>query len=256
MRLEKLIAIALLAALLAACSTPGGLSRSSAADKREDAAQIHTQLGQSYLEQGDLKTALDKLTKALQFDPNYAPAHTVIAVVYERIGQNDQAEQHYRRAVELEPKKGIPNNNLGAFLCRDGKVEESIRYFRTAIADPFYATPDTAYTNAGTCELKLNQADAAEADFRKAVQTNPQNREALFQLARVLYGKHDLFHARAFIQRFDGIGEPTAESLLLGHDIEAGLGNAEGAQDYAKRLRNQFPDSEQARSLDHASNMR
>lgn len=255
MRLEKLIATALLAVLLAACAAPGA-PRSNAADKRDEAAQIHTQLGQSYLEQGDLKTALDKLTKALQFDPNYAPAHTVIAVVYERIGQNDQAEEHYRKAVELEPTKGIPNNNLGTFLCHEGKVEESIRYFRKAIADPFYATPDTAYTNAGTCELKLNQADAAEADFRKAVQTNPQNREALFQLARVLYGKRDFFHARAFIQRFDGIGEPTAESLMLGHDIEAGLGNAEGAQDYAKRLRSQFPDSEQARSLDHTSNMR
>lgn len=256
MRLEKCLAAALLAALLAACSSMGGgPAGSRAADNRQNAAQIHTQLGQSYLEQGDLKTALDKLTKALQFDPNYAPAHTVIAVVYERIGQNGQAEEHYRKAVDLEPKKGIPNNNLGAFLCREGKVEESIKYFERAIADPFYASPDTAYANAGTCQLKLNRTDAAEADFRHAVELNPQNREALYQLARVLYGKQDFFHARAFIQRFDGLGQPTADGLLLGHDIEAGLGNAAGAQDYAKRLRSQFPDSEQARSLDHA-NMR
>jgi type IV pilus assembly protein PilF len=38
--------------------------------------------------------------------------------------------------------------------------------------------------------------------------------------------------------------------LKLGHDIELRLGDGEAAQDYAKRLREKFPDSEPARALE------
>jgi type IV pilus assembly protein PilF len=61
------------------------LPQTSKADQALEAARVHTELGQRYMANGDLQTALEKLTLALKFDPNYAPAHTVIAVLYERI---------------------------------------------------------------------------------------------------------------------------------------------------------------------------
>ena len=90
------------------------------------------------------------------------------------------AEEHYRRAVQLEPTKGGPNNNLGAFLCRMGRGAEAEPYFRKAVADPFYSTPDVALTNAGVCQLKSNDAQAAERDFRDALQRNPEQWRGAF----------------------------------------------------------------------------
>src|SRR6185312_1329684 len=184
-------------------------------DQRQDAARIHTELAQHYMADGDLQDALAKLQLALKFDPNYAPAHTVIAVVYEKINNLPEAEAHYRKAVALEPTKGAPNNNLGQFLCRTGKVQESIGYFRKAVADPFYATPDVAYTNAGICQLRANDTAGAETSFRDAIARNPVNGDALFHLAEVLYRQGDAFRARAFIQRFDALGQPNAAALDL-----------------------------------------
>lgn len=226
------------------------MPQSSKAEQAEDAARIHTELGQRYMASGDLQTALEKLTKALQFDPNYAPAHTVIAVLYERINKLPEAEQHYRKAVALEPAKGAPNNNLGVFLCHTGKIAEANQYFQKAVADPFYQTPDVAWSNDGVCQLRANDRKGAEASFRKAVALNPQNGEALLQLANVLYLNNDAFRARAFMQRFDALGQPSAASLKLGHDIEYRLGNRDSALNYGKRLQSQFPDSEQAHALD------
>ena len=253
-----------LCALLTGCVTVGGgaggtdssgdrLPRTSQADEAEDAARIHTELGQHYLQNGDLQTALEKLTKALQFDDNYAPAHTVIAVVYERINDMAKAELHYRRAVALEPSKGGPNNNLGAFLCRIGKGGESEAYFRKAVADPFYKTPDIALTNAGVCQLKSNNTKAAQDDFREALQRNPNNGEALFQLANTMYQSGDAFRARAFLQRFDALGTPSPDAFRLGYLIESRLGNTDAALSYRQRLLSQFPDSDQARSLDQTA---
>ncbi|MBD8900379.1 type IV pilus biogenesis/stability protein PilW [Rhodanobacter sp. DHG33] len=258
MRFKSLSALGLSLAL-AGCVTVGdnadhsqndtSIPKTSKADQRKDAARVHTDLAQHYLALGNLQDALAKLKLALQFDPNYAPAHTVIAFVYEKINKLPEAETNYRQAVALEPDKGMPNNNLGQFLCRTGKFQESIGYFQKAVADPFYSTPDVALTNEGICQLQMGNQAAAEASFRDAIARNPNNGDALFHLAEVLYRQGDAFRARAFIQRFDALGGSNAAALKLGYDIESRLGNTDAAQTYLRRLQSQFPDSEQARAL-------
>lgn len=264
MRCERLLWLGL-AALLGGCVTVGGnngnnygegsgnqrapkVVSASKAQQRRDAARIHTELAQHYLAQGDLQDALAKLQLALKFDPDYAPAHTVIAYVYERINKVPEAEANYRKAEALEPTKGDTNNNLGLFLCRHGKEQESIAYFNKAVADPFYSTPDAALTNAGICQMNVGNLGAAETSFRDAIARNANNGDALFHLAEVLYRQGNAFGARAFIQRFDALGKPTAASLQLGYDIESRLGNTDAAQNYLRRLRGQFPGSGQVRA--------
>ena len=254
MRRERALGVVLACALLSACSSGGGtrqsqLPQESASEQARNAAEVHTELGQRYLERGQLEPALAKLRKALAFDPDYVPAHTVIAVLYERIGKLGNAEQEYRKAVQLAPNKGATNNNLGQFLCKIGKIDESLGYFAKAVADPFYQTPAAAYLNAGTCLLKIGQPARAVTQLRSALAINPDDADALFQMANALAQQKDYFHARAFIQRFEALGKPRPESLLLGYQIERGLGELEIARQYAKKLQDQFPESDQARSL-------
>ena len=252
MRLERWGMVAALALACAGCvgGEQGVLKPNTKADDRAKGAEVHTELGQRYMQQGDLKGAMEKLQKALQFDPNYAPAYTVLGVLYERINDPVNAEQSYRKAVELDPKKGSNNNNLAVFLCKQGRAADSKPYFDRALADPFYETPDLALTNAGTCQLQSKDYDAAEAYLRKALARNPNNADALYQMANVLYLKNDAFRARAFLQRYEALGQSSPNELKLGHDIELRLGNGDGARDYAKRLREKFPDSEPARALE------
>lgn len=250
--LLRAFAIAL-ATALAACQTSGGggpnLKKDSAASEKVEAARVHTELGQKYMQQGKLEIALDNLNKALAYDSDYADAHTVIAVLYERIGDARQAEEHYRRAAQIKSKGGNELNNYGTFLCKIGRYDEAAQYFDRAMADPFYKTPDVALTNAGTCLLKGGKKEQAEASLRKALELSPNNAEALFQLSEVLYEKGDYFKARAFMQRFESVGQARPESLMLGRNIELRLGNASAASDYTRRLLQSFPESQQAREL-------
>lgn len=254
MRLERILFAVLLPLLLAACATGSGKSHPAPPGDPENpktkAANLYTDLGQKYMAQGKLEVALENLNKALAADNNHADAHTVIALLFERIGDNAQAEEHYRRAAELMPKSGNENNNYGAFLCKIGRFDDASTYFVRAITDPFYKTPVVALTNSGTCAIKGGKLDVAEKDLRLALDREPNNSEALFQMATVLYQKNDFFRARAFIQRYEEVGQQSADSLLLGRNIELRLGNAKASQDYTSRLRQKFPESEQARSLD------
>lgn len=254
MRPDRILAPILLAAatLLAGCGdgSIGGVKKESAASQRQEAARTRTDLGQKYMQQGKLETALENLDKALEYDPGYVDAHTVIAVLYETINQPAKAGEHYRRATELKPKGGAEANNYGWFLCRQGRYDESQVYFDRALADPFYQTPALAMGNSGTCLLKAGKRDEAEKRLRVALESNPQDAEALVQLASLLYDKGEYLKARGFIQRFEAISpHPRPDALLLARNIELRLGNAGAASDYTRKLMQGFPESEQARSL-------
>jgi len=220
----------------------------------QESAAIWVQLGQHYLEMGKLEIAKEDLLKALKFDPKSVDAHTVLATLYDRVGDQANAKLHYRAAADLAPTAGAANNNYGLYLCKLGRFDQAQKRFEMEKADGFYKDRDYIYLNSGTCTLLAKgSVDVAEADFRRAIDINPNNAQALFQLASVLYDKNDFFKARAFIQRFDALGQPSPDALLLARNIEVKLGNASAAHDYAQRLREQFPDASQTHSLDAAS---
>ncbi|MEO8461021.1 MAG: type IV pilus biogenesis/stability protein PilW [Dokdonella sp.] len=237
---------------LAACSTTSsrGIKRESAADRREEAARANTELGQRYMQQGKLELALEKLNRALAADSDYVDAHTVVAVLYEQIGDEKQAEEHYRRASQLRQKGGAEANNYGTFLCKLRRYDEATGYFDRALADPFYRTPEVALTNAGTCLVDSGKYVDAERDLKLALSKNQNNVEALFQMARLLYATNDFFRARAFMQRFEAAAKPRPDALLLARNIELQLRNGEAAREYTRRLLQGFPESPQARELD------
>lgn len=251
---KRFSAVFLLAASLslAACSdgSIGGVRKENASSQRQDAARTRTDLGQKYMQQGKLEIALENLKKALEYDSGYVDAHTVIAVLYETINDQAKAGEHYRRATELKPKGGSEANNYGWYLCRQGRHADSQTYFTRALADPFYQTPWLALGNSGTCFLKAGNSDEAEKRLRAAIAANPQDAEALVQLASLLYEKAEYFNARGFIQRYESLS-PAArpDVLMLARNIELRLGNATAAGQYTQKLLQGFPDSEQARAL-------
>lgn len=233
----------LLAMLLFACaSTPDTDQESSAAK----AARVNTQLGQEYMNRGQYEVALDKLKKALRADPDYAPAHTVMAVLYERLGERDTAAKHYRAAVDANPGNGDVNNNYGTFLCRTGQAGRAERYFEEALEDPFYRTPAVAMANAGTCMLNQGNVDKAEVYLRQSLGYDDDFPDALFGMARVSYAKADYLRARGFLQRYEAAAPMTAETLMLGYRVETELNNPADARRHADRLLERFPKSPQA----------
>jgi len=52
---------------------------------------------------GQLDEAAGKLNEALALDPNYALAHSALAVVLQRLGRHDEAIEHAKQVCELEP---------------------------------------------------------------------------------------------------------------------------------------------------------
>jgi type IV pilus assembly protein PilF len=235
---------------LLACAQSGGRSGPSTDAGKREAAVTQVQLGVGYLEKNRLEDALMRFNRALEFDPRSADAYTGLGVLHEKIDRPDLAEQHYRKAAELAPKRGAVRNNLGQFLCRHGKFEESSGEFTAALDDPFYSTPEVAAVNAGKCAKLAGQTDRAERFLRLALERKPQLQEALLPLAEIAFERGEFLRARAFIQRHEAAQLPeTAEFLALAIAVEQKLGDQRSIESYQQRLIERFPKSEQAQEL-------
>ena len=157
---------------------------------------------------GKLELAFEKLEKALKFDSSYVDAHTVIAVLYERINDQRKAAEHYKRAAELAPRNGAVNNNYGTFLCRTGKLRRGRPALRggrcrSVLQDPrrrLQRTPAPVFCRATSPSVPSRTSASPWNSIRTTARR-------LFHLATAsCSSKSDFLRARAFLQRFEVAG--------------------------------------------------
>lgn len=229
---------ALLAAvLLSACVSTGG---QPAMDHRE-AARANTELGAGYIRRGLDEAARDKLERALEQDPRYAPAHATYALLMARMGEDASADSHFRDALKLAPEDPDIRNNYGAFLCARGRVDAAVEQFQRAAEVPGYVGRVTALNNAGLC-LRDRAPQQAETFLRRALSLNAQNPTTLEQLAWVRYRQGEYLSARAFLERYQRVEDASAEALWLAAQVEEALGASDAAARYRQQLAAQYPD--------------
>lgn len=233
--------------IIAGCATPATTEQGKFTPDK--VAAINLQLGVEYSKEGNYEAAIAKLQKALEIEPNYPSAHHVIAVVYEQIGERAQAEEHFKRSLELDPKDSQTLNDYGGFLCRLGRHAEAYPLFERALENPLYRTPERVHANAGVCAALAKDPGRAEKELRKALSIDPTLPNALLEMADLSYGQGENLQARGYLQRYLEVGRHTARSLWLGIRIERKLGDVDAVASYALALRERFPDSEETRLL-------
>lgn len=209
-------------------------------------AAIRIQLAVNYYQDGKFSVALDELKQALTLDPNYADAHSVLALVYMELRENGLAEQSFQRALQLEPSNSDLQNNYGWYLCQTGREKESIAYFESALKNPLYRQPAKPLQNAGVCAGKAGDAVASEDYFRRSFELDPTGTVAAYNLAEIYYQRKDLPRARFYVGQINNSPAPTPASLWLGIRIERRLGNRTNQIALESQLERLYADSREA----------
>jgi type IV pilus assembly protein PilF len=234
------------AALLAlvACS-----SSNNRAQKKTDASNYNMQLGMAYLNQGDLGLAKEKLDRAVIENPGDPNVHSAMAMLQERLGHPDLADKEFKTALNIGPRSPDVLNNYAVYLCRTGRVDEGVKTFEEAAHNALYRTPEAAFTNAGVCLRGAKRDTQAAMSFQRALLVRPSFAEAAYQLADLDFERGEVQDARDTVDRFCSAYEPTADLLLIGVRITRKQGDRIAEEKFARKLRMDFPSSDQTRAL-------
>jgi type IV pilus assembly protein PilF len=257
----KKITITITLLLLAACAAgparegPGADTRTIIGEVGEprNRARIHTDLAAAYFERGNMAVALEELRLATGADPSYAPAYSLLGLVYMELRERELAGKNFERALGLAPNDAEINHNYGLFLCQTERAPDSIKYFMQAVKNPLYATPSRSYSAAGLCTLRAKNAKEAEQFFERALRLEPDEPASLINLSQIRYQQGKMDEARRLVARYNKLGEPSSESLWLALRIERKLGQRTAEQSYANQLRRRFPGSPEYQALQRGS---
>lgn len=135
----------------------------------EKASDLNVQLGEVYLDQGNLPLAKQKFVHALSLSPNSAEAHAGMAAYWSRVGVRLAAESEYQQALRLSPRDP---NILGAyagFECQDSsRYQQALSDFDRALSNLQNLNHSALARSAGHCALSAHQRDLAKSYFEQA----------------------------------------------------------------------------------------
>jgi tetratricopeptide (TPR) repeat protein len=202
---------------------------------QDDAAKVSELLeqGSAYSDQQLYPEAIIEYRSLLQLDPNVAEAHYKLASAYLQTQQLQEAIWEFGEAVRLDPTNTDARLSLGALFLVFKKFVEVEEQARAVIElEPDNPMP---YTLLGQALEQLEQADAAEAPYLKAVALDPETGPYLLILASYYSRQGNRTAAEPrFVQYAESF--PSYESYTaLGRFLAEDLSRDEEAQQALER---------------------
>ncbi|MCZ6526944.1 MAG: tetratricopeptide repeat protein [Gammaproteobacteria bacterium] len=150
------------------------------------------------------------LAQAIANDDTNANFHYNLANVLLESGEDDKAEAHYRRALDLDPEQLDAWVNLGVLLCRTDRLTAAVDCFKRAMQ----VQPESmqALENLSQCLAKLGRDDEAEQCFQELLQVQPDNLDAWIGLVCVT---HRLGRKQAALELADQVQQNTPQQPQL-----------------------------------------
>ncbi|MFL6436620.1 MAG: protein kinase domain-containing protein [Terriglobales bacterium] len=90
-------------------------------------------LGDLHLTTGEYEQAAADLQQAVEKDSGDDEAYGLLAVAYEHLNKNAQAEETYKRATQALPQYATEYKRLGLFYRNQGRYQEATRAYQQAI---------------------------------------------------------------------------------------------------------------------------
>lgn len=165
-------------------------SACSAAQDREVQrlqARSSYEQGLKHLQEKRVSLGIVSLRDAVRLDPDSALYRNALGVVYLDLRQLADAQAEFEKAVALDAGYAEAQHNLGLAHAEQGRFAEAIGFYRKALANPTYSTPEVAYHNMGIAYLGLGRMQEAEESFRTALRLDGKLVAAHFGLATVLF---------------------------------------------------------------------
>ena len=152
--------------------------------------EVHLELGNVFLAQGELASARGEYAKCLAIRPNNPVAIFNDGLVLRKMGDLEGAAKLYERAVELDPTFRQPALDLAVFYIQSNKTDRALQILSKVVD-----VDDVVLSLLGAAYLQKGNLDEAQKHLESAVKRNRSLVDARKNLAQVYTRKGE--HAKA-----------------------------------------------------------
>lgn len=155
-----------------------------------DEPDIYELLAEAYIGLGQYQSAIDASNKGLKLAPNNASLYISLGNVYRAMGDSKKAEEYLSKGRSLQSKTSyLYHHNLGVEYKFDGKIDEAEEEFKKALElEPKLV--DSYIPLSRIYESKYGKDKAIEL-LEKGIQQNPEALELYDELGMIYKEKGD-----------------------------------------------------------------
>ncbi|MGH8397122.1 MAG: tetratricopeptide repeat protein [Gammaproteobacteria bacterium] len=135
-------------------------------------------------DEAELARSVPLAKEAIQEDPNYADAYALLALAYQKLGHNREAEAATRHALALDPGNADAHKVYAFVLVDKGEFDAAIAEARKAVALPSHGAGDI--DGLGFTLLYAGRFDEAAKAFERAIEAAPTDNFSRKWLAVVM----------------------------------------------------------------------
>lgn len=172
-------------------------------------SQKQYELAAGLQQEGNTPGAFKTLYKALEYDPNNAHAHLLLANLFLLNREDDPArydaesEKHFRKVLEIQAgehaaEELLPSqarNGLGVLMIHQGRLNEAIVELEAALSDLFNRDAYMAWGNLGSVYLEQRNYPKAIDSLTRAVRLRRDFCVGHYRLGRAYLATRDFERA-------------------------------------------------------------
>ena len=197
------------------------------------------------------RKAAETLERALNLKeiptPTRFELHLSCGDRWARAEKPENAEKHYKKALEINPSAREIHSNLGAICLQGGRVPEARRHFQEALASN--PKNDKALAGLGSCALNEGEKRLAHDYFAKALEIELNNPSAIYHLVRCAYEIKSYATAARLVEDYTHAAPVNANLLYSLAGLQYHLGRMAEAKATAQKLLQLDPEHSGAREL-------
>jgi Flp pilus assembly protein TadD len=145
---------------------------------------VHNNLGSILFDTGRQQEAMDHYRRALALKPDYAEAYYNLGVALMQTGHPEEAIEHYKKALRFKPNDPEVHYNLGYALAQTGRFKEAIEHSEQALR--LHADYAEAHNNLGVILTHIGRPEEAIEHCETALRLKPSYPEAHYNLGLAL----------------------------------------------------------------------
>lgn len=184
--------------------------------------RAHFNLGGYYFGQQEFGQAVEHYKMATEIAPDYSPAYNILGYSYRQQGDYANAEQAFKKYIELIPNDPNPYDSYAELLLKMGKFEDSIAQYHKALSvDPNFAASHFGISADLTYMEKPQEANAELQQIIDHARSDGDTRLALFGMAVVASDGGQFDQAVQAIDREFAVAERKNDAGAMAADLQA-----------------------------------
>lgn len=143
-------------------------------NESEQQAGAHYKIGVAYLNETKAQQAFVEFQKAYELNPRNKEVLNAIGYVYlMHFDETEKAITFFEKAATVDPNYSDSYNNLGYAYEKLGQYDTAISYYKKAISNLLYQTPEKSFISMGNSYYRLGKYEDAITAYKEAIKRAP-----------------------------------------------------------------------------------